>query len=93
MSNKVKEIVGVSLVSLIFGAIMACIFCYASMKSTASVALESMEAHVKALRDYEELQDKHIQLQIEYLNTLEEYNTYIYINSGQAEADSIYQSI
>ena len=93
MKSKTKEVIGVSLVSLIFGAIMMALFLYASMKSTTKMAVESLNGEVRALNMYEDLQNKHIDLQIEYLNMLEEYSTFIYINSGQAEADSIYQSL
>ena len=91
--KKTTVIIMTSITSFAFLAIMIAIFCFAKMQDYKKVAVQSLNNELKTLNKYDDMLDKHIDLQIEYLNTLEEYNDYIYINSGQAEADSIHEKI
>ena len=93
MKKSTLVVMMTSIISFAILAIMVAIFAFGKMKMFKDAAISSMSSEIETLRMYESLQDRHIQLQIEHLNMLEEYNDYIYINSGQAEADSIYNKI
>ena len=75
------------------GAVMLSIFCIGKIQEYNRVAIESLDSEMEVLNSYKKLQEDYMNLQIEHINMLEEYNDYIYINSGQAEADSIHEKI